>query len=245
MTDYNEASKTYNNSRSTSTAVVEFFGKHIRLDRESSVLDFGCGTGNYLLVLKHTFGCKCYGVDPSDGMRSIAVANNPNCTIVKGDHTSLPFDGLSFDFIYMTDVIHHVPDISLMFRTLARTLKDEGSLCVVTESWRQIERRWYNKYFPSIEANEKQRYPDIDRIVEAATTSNLLLREAVVVPRLAPFIIDDDFLRLVREKNYSMFRNITEAEHAAGLESLQQDKGKSVHPIGSGETIVWFEKSYP
>lgn len=242
MTDYNEASKTYNNSRTASRTLVEFLGKQVRPDKESSVLDFGCGTGNYLSVMERTYGCKCYGVDPSGGMRAIAVTNNPNCTIVKGDHTAIPFDDLFFDLIYMTDVIHHVPDISAMFHTLARALKGDGSLCVVTESWEQIGRRWYNNYFPSLEANEKQRYPDIDRIVESATANNLVLRELVVIPHDQPAIIDDNFLRLVEEKNYSMFSNISESEHTAGLQRLQRDKGTTVHQFGSGETIVWFRK---
>jgi hypothetical protein len=61
-----------------------------------------------------------------------------------------------------------------------------------------------------------------------------------------PKHIDEAFLRLVREKGYSMFRLIGEAEHEAGLRAMEEafraDPGRSYDSPQAGESLVWLEK---
>lgn len=59
-------------------------------------------------------------------MREKAIAKNPKIDFVKGDHEHIPFRDSFFDFAYMTDVIHHVPDLVVMFKELNRVLKKNG-----------------------------------------------------------------------------------------------------------------------
>jgi ubiquinone/menaquinone biosynthesis C-methylase UbiE len=242
MTDYDESSKTYNNSRVPNPKLVELFATKVRMSRNTSLLDFGCGTGNYLTLIKGLYDCKCCGVEPSDGMRTIAKKNNPSLTIRKGDHKRIPFDDASFDFIFMTDVIHHVPDIDRMFQTLHRRLRTNGLLCIVTESWDQIGNRWYNQYFPSLAASEKMRYPDIEAIVHSALNNGFLLDEIMINTSNAADVVSDRFIQIVEEKNYSMFRHISEGERMNGLTELRKDMGKTVYSEGAGDSLVWLKK---
>jgi SAM-dependent methyltransferase len=153
----------------------------------------------------------------------------------------MPFDKGSFDFIYMTDVIHHVSDLDLLFETLYSRLKAGGRVCVLTESRKQIERRWYNAYFPSLAANEKLRYPDIASIAERAKMSGFGLLSVDVRENPGPHLVDEGFLRMVGEKNYSMFRMLSAAEYEAGLKAMRRDLGKSFASPGAGESLVWLE----
>lgn len=56
-------------------------------------------------------------------MREKAIAKNPNITVTKGDLENIPFEDNYFDFVYMTDAIHHIPDIEMMFKEIGRVSK--------------------------------------------------------------------------------------------------------------------------
>ncbi|HUJ12096.1 MAG TPA: class I SAM-dependent methyltransferase [Verrucomicrobiae bacterium] len=239
MTDYTDAAETYDNTRTYSDEVIDRFRAGVALTPSTCVLDFGCGTGNYLSRIYERFGCQCYGVEPSDAMRNKAQSKTGSLEIVQGDHLAIPLPSEHFDFCYMTDVIHHVPDVLSMFRELLRVLKAGAVLCVVTESYAQIDAR--NRYFPSLAVNEKRRYPDIGEISARASEVGFCVtaREVLSSPARC---ISEDFLRNVAEKNWSMFRLLSEDEFTSGLQALQRDRGLSFESPGAGETFLWFRK---
>jgi ubiquinone/menaquinone biosynthesis C-methylase UbiE len=142
----------------------------------------------------------------------------------------------------MTDVIHHVRDLISMFSQIRRVLKCGGRLCVVTESHKQIQSRFYNSYFPSLAANEKERYPDIQSIVDVAANERLIHEETEVLAAAQRRTISQEFLRCVEEKNYSMFHLLDEREYADGLARLTADAGKAIDAVGAGESLIWIRK---
>jgi SAM-dependent methyltransferase len=250
--DYDKASKTYDGTRGIDEAVIGRMAAKgafaPRGGRNAKVLDFGCGTGNYLARITFLIGsgrlpgCELFGLEPSAGMRAQAAAKNPGLAIVEGDHGRLPFADGFFDFVYMTDVIHHVSDLDLLFESLFSKLAAGGRICVVTESHAQIGARWYNAYFPSLAANEKARYPDIAEIAQRASMAGFRVAEPEIIEGIGRGIVDEAFLKLVREKGYSMFRLLCDAEYEAGLLALVSDEGKAVSAIGAGTSLVWLEK---
>lgn len=242
MIDYNVASKTYDNTRSHSEQRIQHFASKVNFDRETVLLDYGCGTGNYLHEIQKRFGCRCCGVEPSDGMRAAALTKNATLDIRSGDHRQIPFDDSTFDFAYMTDVIHHVPDLPAMFSQLSRVIKTGGRLCIVTQSHAQIEGRFYNRYFPSVAGNEKQRYPDVPRIVETATQNGFTDKDAEILHGSPTALVSDAFIRNVEERNFSMFRTLDEQEFSEGLEKVKADRGRPFEQ-NHQETCLWFKRS--
>ena len=245
--DYNKASQTYDSTRHSDERILKRWQDHIPFTQTTRVLDFGCGTGNYLQQLHDRFGVRCFGVEPSAGMRQQAIAKNPEATICDGDHRHIPFPDNTFDFIYMTDVVHHVPDLVQMFTELHRVLrparpeqsKKAGSLCIITESHSQVQARFYNRYFPSLAENECRRYPSLATLTEAARPHFAVRTiETIAHPERQ---IDDTFIRNVAAKNYSMFRLLTDVEFAAGLKALRQDKDRRFPANGAGYSLVWFD----
>jgi len=242
MINYNNASRTYDHTRTHSDRIIDRFANRVLFAQETAILDFGCGTGNYLDRLQRAHGARCCGVEPAEGMRARAVEKNAALEVRSGDHRSVPFSGDTFDFAYMTDVIHHVPDLSVMFRELWRVLKSGGLLCVVTESHEQIQSRFYNEYFPSMAEKERRRYPEIQSLVQQARASGFLHEETEVLPAIMPMIVTDQFLKNVAERNYSMFRLLDEREFADGLARARKDKGRTFEATGAGDTLIWLRK---
>jgi ubiquinone/menaquinone biosynthesis C-methylase UbiE len=243
MIDYDAASQTYDHTRKHSNKVMKCFARRVPFTKETAILDFGCGTGNYLNSLQMAFACRCCGVEPSEGMRAIAVGKNRSLDVRPGDHTNVPFADGTFDFAFMTDVIHHVPDLSLMFLELHRVLKSGAYLCVVTESHEQIQHRFYNRYFPSLVFNEKRRYPEIRGVVDIAVQSGLTYEDTELLPTSSPATITSGFVKNVEEKNFSMFRLLDDREFIDGLERIRKDIGRNVELAGAGRTLIWLRKT--
>ena len=96
-------------------------------------LDFGCGVGRLTIPLSKNF-VHCIGVDISETMIKLAkkYQNSPNCKyIVNSDKKLSVFDNNSFDLIYSSIVLQHVPEKELIKSYLSefiRILKKNGIL---------------------------------------------------------------------------------------------------------------------
>ena len=240
--NYDEAAKTYDSTRKSDKSLIEIFDQNNLLSIGKNILDFGCGTGNYLYDLTRDYQGNYFGIDPSEEMRRIAQYKCPEAIIKDGNHINIPFDNSFFDFIFMTDVIHHIPDIACLFSSLYTKLKIDSLVCILTSSHKQIEIRWYNEYFPSLRTNEKKRYPDIEEILINAQNNGFSKNAIELMNYGNKNIITEEFIQMVEEKNYSMFRLLDEEEYKAGLKKMKNDKGKVIVGQPHGETLVWLIK---
>jgi ubiquinone/menaquinone biosynthesis C-methylase UbiE len=244
MIDYTKASITYDNTRNSDDLIIGIMHKKGIFEKDKNILDYGCGTGNYLYKISQNYNCMCYGLEPSVGMREKAREKNQKLTIVDGNHENIPFENNFFDCIFMTDVIHHVPDLDILFKNLLKKIKQNGLICIVTESWKQIENRWYNQYFPSLDGNEKNRYPDIEKIVNCAEENGFVFDTLEIKKNPEENRIGEVFIKMVEQKNYSMFRILEPNEYENGLKRLKQDIGKTIITKDAGESIIWLKKEY-
>ncbi|WP_242985390.1 class I SAM-dependent methyltransferase [Vallitalea okinawensis] len=240
--NYNELSKKYDNVRESDVELIKMFLDEVNMNANSKILDFGCGTGNYMNSFHKLTDAQIYGLEPSDGMRQKAIRKNPNLIITKGNHEKIPYNDDFFDFVYMTDVIHHVLDLKLMFKEIRRVLKESGKLCIITQSHSQIEKRFYASYFPSTIDVDKERYPDIDEIQQKAEERKFKWLKNVEKHRGRGKLITPEFIKLVEDKGFSMLHLIPEGEYIKGLADLKADAGKENELTTAGSMLVWFEK---
>jgi SAM-dependent methyltransferase len=105
------------------------------LDRNSSVLEIGCGSGGYALHLAETLGCQIVGLDINEfGIRSAkelaqkraldSRARFEQCDVSK----KLPFDDETFDAAFSNDVLCHVPGRLNLLVEIFRVLKPSGRM---------------------------------------------------------------------------------------------------------------------
>ena len=243
LIDYDVLSRDYDLTRDINVDTLKRILSKADIDENSFVLDFGCGTGNYACAVKKLTGARVFGVDPSEGMIEKARGKGAEIEFKKGCHASVPYDGAFFDLIYMTDVIHHVPDLDLMFAEFFRILKPGGRVCILTESHGQIESRFWSAYFPATVKPEKERYPDIPVIISSAGRNGFTVDENISTDCEQSFTVSPEFVKLVENKGYSMFRLISGGDFENGLKRLKDDCASKT-PIRSnhGETLLWLKK---
>lgn len=242
--NYNEISSVYDDVREGDVTLIKRFLQGIQPIGAFSALDIGCGTGNYTDIFQKLTQANVYGIDPSEGMLSKARQKNERIVFQQGSAEDIPFKDNFFDFVFMTDVIHHVGDISKMFAEIHRVLRSQGNVCIVTQSHKQIEARPIARYFPGTARVDKIRYPDIDEIITAAQDSGLRCVKQEILFENNEIELGPDYLALVRKKGYSMLHLISEHQYRVGLKALESALKKGpVKARMAGETMVWFAKT--
>lgn len=95
----------------------------------SRVLEIGCGTGDILESLKPSFGV---GIDVSGEMIQRAqgkYAHAKNLSFRRADITTFASNE-TFDYIFLADVIEHLPDVSAAIRSVARLMRPDTALVI-------------------------------------------------------------------------------------------------------------------
>lgn len=96
------------------------------LDRNSLVLDIGCGPGRVLGFLKQQ-GIRCIGLDRSQVSLGLAIERYGRPGAV-GDNLHLPFADGTADVVISDGVIHHTEDPVTAFAENFRILKPGGRM---------------------------------------------------------------------------------------------------------------------
>ncbi len=147
---------------------------------EQTVLDLGCGTGNYLAALAPRVG-ELVGLEYSEGMLGRAQGKADrldNARLVRGSAFSLPFDPQRFDAVMLNQVVHHFDDpasgsqpgagfpmLATSLREILRVLRPGGAVLLNHCSQRQIrDGYWWMVLIPRAMEQMARRYiplPDL------------------------------------------------------------------------------------
>lgn len=186
----------------------------------SSVLEIGCGTGNYLAALDEAAACECWGIDPSEAMLAQARKTCSKAQLSSGTAEQIALPADRFDLAFAVDVIHHVSDRPQAFRECRRVLRAGGKLCLVTDSAEIIRSRDpLSNYFPETVEVELARYPGIDTLgaeLRDAGFSDISETEVEIRQELAG-------IEPYRAKVFSSLRLISQDAFERGLQRLEQD----------------------
>ena len=104
----------------------------LNLQGAETILDAGCGDGFYLKLLKNLYpNIKLYGVDIDEEALTVAYKNlaeeiKQGVVVQNGSITEIAFDTNTFDYVFATEVLEHVPDDLLALREVRRVLKPSG-----------------------------------------------------------------------------------------------------------------------
>ena len=107
--------------------------------RGKSVLDYGCGVGNFLEVARR-MGAESIGLEYDDVARREAEAKG-----FRVAKTIDEFSAATFDVVYMNDVIEHLRDPVAALHEICHRLKPGGALFVVTMNMSGLKPRLRGK----------------------------------------------------------------------------------------------------
>jgi len=176
--DYQTTSQSYDSTR-VPVGIELVFGCLETLGRpmaELTVLDAGCGTGNYSQILVERVG-RMEAVELNAGMIEQAkakLASEVEAGRIRFQQASidaLPLEDQSVDAIVINQVIHHLEDEGEMgfprheqvFREFARVVKPDGMLLINTCSREQLRKGyWYYDLIPQAVEKLALKYIEMD-----------------------------------------------------------------------------------
>lgn len=123
----------YGQTSWVSTAESHEIPELLQLSSGSSVLEIGCGSGGYAVGLAKRIGCRIVGfeINASGVKTATALAEHEKVSdIVEFEQhdasRTLPYEDNSFDAVYSTDVLCHVPHRKQVLSNTKKLLKPGG-----------------------------------------------------------------------------------------------------------------------
>lgn len=184
------------------------------------VLDLGSGTGRFSAALARACGATIIACEPSAAMRATCRANHPYLPIVAATAQAAPFQTASFNAIWASQVIHHVPDLHAFAATIRRILIPAGHL-LLRGGFGHADELLLYRYFPDAWATDATAMPPLTAIVQALTAAGLTPVGHVKVPQVIAEDADE-LLEKVRTRTLSNLANLSNALFCAGLQALQR-----------------------
>ena len=123
--------------------LIKELTKRFKLDVNSSILEMGCGRGEFLNEFI-SLGMKGFGVDISNYAKNFCK----NADIKVSDITKekLPYPDNYFDIIYSKSFIEHFYYPDEVFKEAYRVLKPSGIFINLTPEWKYIYRSFYEDF---------------------------------------------------------------------------------------------------
>ena len=112
--------------------------------RNGSILDLGCGTGEFLFKCKE-IGWETTGIEPSEIARNQAITNLD--LNVKKETELTRFKNNSFDIITLWHVLEHVEDLNDIIKNLYRILKPNGVIFIAVPNLNSYDAKYYKNFW--------------------------------------------------------------------------------------------------
>lgn len=100
------------------------------VNRDSVVVDVGCGRGTHCLEMARRFGCRAVGIDPVRDL--MPEQADDRVQFVQGSIEQIPLADESADIVWCRDMLVHVADLGPALRECARILRPAGRMLVYT-----------------------------------------------------------------------------------------------------------------
>jgi ubiquinone/menaquinone biosynthesis C-methylase UbiE len=149
------------------------------------IVDLGCGTGRYSEALALHFKANVTAIDPSVRMLEQArrKTNSDRVVFLESSGERIPVGDNSADLVFMSMVIHHLPDMSAAAHECLRVLRSDGRVCIrnstVDTAFPELD------FFPGLpaiierELPSRQRIKDTFEAVGFETKTRLLVRHVM------------------------------------------------------------------
>jgi ubiquinone/menaquinone biosynthesis C-methylase UbiE len=134
------------------------------------IVDVGCGTGRFTCALATTFGCATLGIDPAGPMLQAARATHgPAMHWVQAAAEAIPVVSDTVDVVWLSQVMHHLQDWTVVCRELHRVLRSDGYMVVRNGTQETNAMMPWLRCFPEAAALEQRRIPSRQAMIDQIT----------------------------------------------------------------------------
>ena len=153
----------------------------------STILDYGCGTGNFLDHMRQR-GWKIAGLEPSSLAR--VKAESKNGTIIFSTLEELKEN---YRVITLWHVIEHTPDPGRVLATLSQHVEPGGILLVAVPNYRSYDAQHYKIYWAGYDVPRHLQHFTNNSLIKLATQSGWSFVES------QPMKLDSFYVSLLSE----------------------------------------------
>jgi SAM-dependent methyltransferase len=127
----------------THSAMTDWGMQHVQIQKNSTILDVGCGGGRTVQKLAALAPeGKVHGIDYSAA--SVAASRDTNAREIEagrvqiqlGSVAALPYPDLTFDVVTAVETHYYWPDLPANLREVLRVLKPRGTFALIAETHR-------------------------------------------------------------------------------------------------------------
>ena len=190
------------------------------------LLDLGCGTGSWARAFRTWWPeVDVVAVDPSAAMRDRAVFQ----PVGAGAADDIPCPDASLDGIWLSTVIHHVPDLGAATREIRRVLKPGAPVLIRSAFAGRHAAITLFRWFPEAVA-VLDRYPSIADVEAAFATAGFTTAGCEPVPQVTAPSVAHVAAHLRREA-HTPLQLITDDAYAAGVARLREAARTESGPV--------------
>lgn len=189
-----------NTSKGMISNLYQFVRKHTiakklqlinREGRKGTLLDIGCGTGNFLNAANLN-GWKTLGIEPSSSARKQCIDNFKLEVLDESELRNLPIN--SFDVITMWHVMEHVPHLIERVQKLKELLKLDGVLVVAVPNRNSYDAKYYKEFWAAYDVPRHLSH------FRAQDMRALMSNAGFEVKQILPMKFDSYYVSMLSEK---------------------------------------------
>lgn len=213
----------------------------VYVDRAAATLivDLGCGTGRFSLLLAEYFGVEVIGIDPSQKMIDHArqKLTTGKVSYRQGPAEAIPLPDDCADLVFMSNVYHHLGEPAAVARECHRILRKGGYICV--RNGTQETDFPHRHFFPGLEPLIDTQLPsrqDIEPVFVAAGFAPL-------VHQVVTQVVATNWLSFVEKSGLradSFLARLSDEDFERGMAALRSPGDSINRNDAVTEEIEWF-----
>ncbi len=166
---------------------------------EKTVLDFGAGTGDFLVVAKN-HGWQIQGVEPNINART--KANEKGIHL----HSNLePIQNRTFNVITLWHVLEHLPNLEKQIKNIVSLLDENGTLVIAVPNFRSYDAKHYGDFWAAFDVPRHLWHFSKKSIKKLFEPHGLQLMKS------KPMLFDSFYVSLLSEKYKTGNQNLIKA----------------------------------